>query len=326
MERRKIKLRKGETIDVEIVGDDGEAYLLERAHVIVMDVAGDNPGVRIQGSKRAARVVVGLDDSEEAAEEDDDEDLDDEDDEPETIPEPGWKTEWSGTGSGAAARAAEAAARVNRTFQEEDIRRAAQDRAFRDAQRADRDAAAAQAAVAQARAFRDEEARRMEAAYKAARDAAARAAERMPIDEFFRTVIGVDFAYKSGPDKRSPFGRPVGGPYGPNPGNPGAYSKPEPGPFESVRQEQYRSHQEKSQRQEWKSEYQGRPDARPLPTTWRSTLGFPEAGPPPNIDQVRIAYRDRMKTAHPDQGGSHESAVALNRAWDAARRSLGIKR
>lgn len=50
--------------------------------------------------------------------------------------------------------------------------------------------------------------------------------------------------------------------------------------------------------------------------TWRSTLGF-------GVDDVvtpamiRDAYLERAKSAHPDQGGSHEAMSALNAAREA---------
>ena len=51
--------------------------------------------------------------------------------------------------------------------------------------------------------------------------------------------------------------------------------------------------------------------ALPAPEQWFQILGVS-----PNADRAAIdqAYREKMKTAHPDQGGSTEAAARLNRA------------
>lgn len=54
----------------------------------------------------------------------------------------------------------------------------------------------------------------------------------------------------------------------------------------------------------------------------RSVLGFAEASRPTLAD-VKAAYRQRMLDAHPDRGGTHEGALALNAAMEQARRELG---
>lgn len=48
---------------------------------------------------------------------------------------------------------------------------------------------------------------------------------------------------------------------------------------------------------------------------WRDVLGL--AGPV-TADQIKTAYRDHAKTAHPDVGGSKEQMAALARARDEA--------
>lgn len=57
--------------------------------------------------------------------------------------------------------------------------------------------------------------------------------------------------------------------------------------------------------------------ALPAPPDWRSILGHPKT-----IAQAEASYRESMKTAHPDAGGSHEKAAELNAAIEEARRVL----
>lgn len=59
----------------------------------------------------------------------------------------------------------------------------------------------------------------------------------------------------------------------------------------------------------------------PRITGWRTALGFGEHERP-SISEVKRRHRQRMAAAHPDAGGSHEKAVALNRAMDEAKREL----
>lgn len=53
------------------------------------------------------------------------------------------------------------------------------------------------------------------------------------------------------------------------------------------------------------------------PDDWRTVLGDPQTR-----DQAEAAYRERMRTAHPDAGGSHAAAAALNGAIARAREAL----
>jgi hypothetical protein len=62
----------------------------------------------------------------------------------------------------------------------------------------------------------------------------------------------------------------------------------------------------------------------PPPTvhgTWRVVLGFREHERP-SIADVKRKHRQLMAKAHPDAGGSHERAVALNGAMDEAKAEL----
>lgn len=58
--------------------------------------------------------------------------------------------------------------------------------------------------------------------------------------------------------------------------------------------------------------------ALPPPEDWRAVLGFP-----PTLAQAEATYRLLMRAAHPDAGGSHGQAAALNAAIAAARREFG---
>lgn len=53
------------------------------------------------------------------------------------------------------------------------------------------------------------------------------------------------------------------------------------------------------------------------PADWRSALGNPRT-----LDEAEAVYRERMKSAHPDVGGSHAEAAALNAAIELARAAL----
>lgn len=42
-------------------------------------------------------------------------------------------------------------------------------------------------------------------------------------------------------------------------------------------------------------------------------------------DAARTCYRNVVKLAHPDAGGSHEQAVLLNHHWDKLKRWFGLR-
>ena len=50
---------------------------------------------------------------------------------------------------------------------------------------------------------------------------------------------------------------------------------------------------------------------------WRTALGDPET-----LEGAELAYRELMRTAHPDAGGSNAAAAALNAAIAAARKEM----
>lgn len=50
---------------------------------------------------------------------------------------------------------------------------------------------------------------------------------------------------------------------------------------------------------------------------WRTPLGNPAT-----LAHAEAVYREKMRTAHPDNGGSHAAAAALNAAIEIARREL----
>lgn len=54
---------------------------------------------------------------------------------------------------------------------------------------------------------------------------------------------------------------------------------------------------------------------------WRTTLGF-ATKEPVTLGQVRLRYRQLSLAAHPDRGGATETQVALNRAFEQAKRDL----
>ena len=53
------------------------------------------------------------------------------------------------------------------------------------------------------------------------------------------------------------------------------------------------------------------------PDDWRSALGNPGS-----LDEAEAAFRSRMRRAHPDAGGEHGAAAALNAAIRRAREAL----
>jgi hypothetical protein len=57
--------------------------------------------------------------------------------------------------------------------------------------------------------------------------------------------------------------------------------------------------------------------ALPAPDDWRDTLGNPKT-----LADAETAYRNRMRKAHPDNGGSHDEASKLNKAIEIARKEL----
>ena len=64
----------------------------------------------------------------------------------------------------------------------------------------------------------------------------------------------------------------------------------------------------------------GRPQGG-YPTTWRSALGFSELSRP-TASEIKTAYRERAKAAHPDHGGSTAAMAALNLARDAGLKEI----
>lgn len=59
--------------------------------------------------------------------------------------------------------------------------------------------------------------------------------------------------------------------------------------------------------------------ALPAPEQWFDVLGI---APNASIEQAECEYRERMKSAHPDRGGSDGRAAKLNWAIEQARREL----
>lgn len=56
-------------------------------------------------------------------------------------------------------------------------------------------------------------------------------------------------------------------------------------------------------------------------TSWWNVLGCAHNAP---LDVVKEAYRDAARKAHPDGGGSHDAMVAINAAWDQARKAFNL--
>jgi hypothetical protein len=55
----------------------------------------------------------------------------------------------------------------------------------------------------------------------------------------------------------------------------------------------------------------------PPPDDWRALLGNPRTR-----EEAEAAFRERMRQAHPDAGGSQDAAAALNLAIERARKEL----
>jgi hypothetical protein len=58
----------------------------------------------------------------------------------------------------------------------------------------------------------------------------------------------------------------------------------------------------------------------PAAKSWREILGLTDKA---TLDDAEQAYRERAKTAHPDQGGSHAAMSELTTAIAAARKEFG---
>ena len=63
------------------------------------------------------------------------------------------------------------------------------------------------------------------------------------------------------------------------------------------------------------------PGVRPS-EAWRGVLGLPPSGPVSSDDLTR-AYRAKVLTAHPDQGGSAEAFARVQAAYISAKRAFG---
>jgi hypothetical protein len=55
----------------------------------------------------------------------------------------------------------------------------------------------------------------------------------------------------------------------------------------------------------------------PAPEQWWQVLGV---RPDATVDQIDAAWRDKMRAAHPDRGGSDAAAARLNRAREEGKR------
>lgn len=53
--------------------------------------------------------------------------------------------------------------------------------------------------------------------------------------------------------------------------------------------------------------------------TWWVVLGVAHNA---TFEQIRDAFREKARTAHPDNGGSHEAMSQINAAWDQARKAF----
>jgi hypothetical protein len=63
------------------------------------------------------------------------------------------------------------------------------------------------------------------------------------------------------------------------------------------------------------------PMTTPAPKPWHEVLGFGKERPTGRDitpDEIQRAYRDRVRAAHPDTGGSHDAFAELSRARDQA--------
>lgn len=56
--------------------------------------------------------------------------------------------------------------------------------------------------------------------------------------------------------------------------------------------------------------------------TWYSILGIAHNAP---FEVAAVAYKEKARVSHPDNGGSHDEMVRLNGAWDQAREAYGKK-
>lgn len=56
---------------------------------------------------------------------------------------------------------------------------------------------------------------------------------------------------------------------------------------------------------------------------WRQVFGFP-AGSVPSHEALKAAYKDRARHAHPDQGGTDEAMMHINRALEYALQELAL--
>lgn len=60
----------------------------------------------------------------------------------------------------------------------------------------------------------------------------------------------------------------------------------------------------------------GRPQSRPAPSTHLTALGLQPGYTP---DELKAAYRQRVRETHPDVGGSAEEFRKVQAAWEALR-------
>lgn len=62
----------------------------------------------------------------------------------------------------------------------------------------------------------------------------------------------------------------------------------------------------------------------PNKRSWRDVLGFHDAAPGTvTADMIKLRYRERASTAHPDKGGSADEMARLTAARDEALRAVG---
>lgn len=292
MERRRIRIRRGELIDLEVVREDGSVVLLEAAGVVTLDLVGETPGVRMQGTVAAKPAGYEQVRGEERRTE-----VDGQGTWHEsymngrvysTDPATGDFTSHDDTVDAAAYYAW-------RTVEQERGKRA-RDREARDAEEHARK-------IREQRAREDRVRQQAEEQTRAAKEQALR-----DLQEFMRS-------YESGPSKRSPFGRSHPDPFS-------GFRVDFDGHFRQPFQDVFRNVQQG--RPFSTPPPPPPPPQRPVTKTWRTTLGFPE-GLTPTAEQAKAAYRRIAKTSHPDGGGSDAEFIALTSAWNEARRVLGIR-